>query len=208
MIFSARRNARVRVIPFQAGASLSPLRQGEHMTIQKKDLGAAVLANRIRCARPIVARAQELKKQGKKIITATSAIRSRLARPLTWLPPASCPLRVSRFNGYPSSRLPADAVRNRSAISREAGTEWVPTARAKACASSARRWPNLSRAAASAPIRRPSSHDGASKGVQTILKLLLASPTDGIMIPIPSTRSIAPPSRFTKGASFPTPRRG
>jgi aspartate/methionine/tyrosine aminotransferase len=27
--------------------------------------------------------------------------------------------------------------------------------------------------------------DGASKGVQTILKLLLASPADGIMIPIP-----------------------
>jgi len=41
--------------------------------------------------------------------------------------------------------------------------------------------------------------DGASKGVQTILKLLLASPTDRDHdFPSPSTRSIAPPSRFTK----------
>jgi len=89
--------------------------------------------------------------------------------------------------------------------SREAGTEWVPTARAK---------PALHPRGGGRIIRERDGigadpeaiflTDGASKGVQTIPQAPAGLATDGIMIPIPSTRSYSATITLYEGRIVPT----
>ena len=70
---------------------------------------------------------------------------------------------------------------------RAPGTAWAPIPKARACASCARPWPGSS-ASGTASTADPEAiylTDGASKGVQAALRMLIGAPSDGIMIPIP-----------------------
>jgi aspartate/methionine/tyrosine aminotransferase len=158
------------------------------MSIQMKDLGAAVLATEYAVRGPIVERAQELEKQGREIIYCNIGNPQSLGqKPITWL------RQLVAFCEYPALMemaggvFPADAVETAKAIlkgsrhglgaySESKGVLFIR----KAVAEFIRQRDGIS-----ADPEAIFLTDGASKGVQTILKLLIASPADGIMIPIP-----------------------
>jgi aspartate/methionine/tyrosine aminotransferase len=158
------------------------------MTIQKKDLGAAVLATEYAVRGPIVARAQELEKQGKEIIYCNIGNPQSFGqRPLTWLRQLLALCEYPALMDLPLAVFPADAVETARAIlegsrhgmgaySESEGLRFIREAVAEFI---------RERDGIGADPEAIFLTDGASKGVQTILKLLLASPTDGIMIPIP-----------------------
>jgi aspartate/methionine/tyrosine aminotransferase len=158
------------------------------MTIQKEDLGAAVLAIEYAVRGPIVARAQELEKQGKKIIYCNIGNPQSFGqKPLTWLRQLVALCEYPALMDLPYDIFPADAAETARAILNEsrhgmgaysetAGLRFIREAVAEFI---------RERDGISADPDTIFLTDGTSKGVQTILKLLLASPADGIMIPVP-----------------------
>jgi aspartate/methionine/tyrosine aminotransferase len=158
------------------------------MTIQKKDLGASVLATEYAVRGPIVARAQELEKQGREIIYCNIGNPQSLGqRPITWLRQILALCEYPALMDLAPGAFPADVVEAARAIlegsqhgmgaySESKGLRFIREAVADFI---------RERDGISVDPEAISLTDGASKGVQTILKLLLASPADGIMIPIP-----------------------
>jgi aspartate/methionine/tyrosine aminotransferase len=158
------------------------------MNIQMKDLGASVLATEYAVRGPIVARAQELEKQGREIIYCNIGNPQSLGqRPITWLRQILALCEYPALMEEAPGVFPADAVETARAIlkgsrhgmgaySESKGLRFIREAVAEFI---------RERDGAGVDPEAIFLTDGASKGVQTILKLLLASPTDGIMIPIP-----------------------
>jgi aspartate/methionine/tyrosine aminotransferase len=158
------------------------------MTIQKKDLGAAVLATEYAVRGPIVARAQELEQQGREIIYCNIGNPQSLGqRPITWLRQILALCEYPALMDLALAAFPADVVEAARAIlkgsqhgmgaySESKGLRFIREAVAEFI---------RERDGVTVDPEAISLTDGASKGVQTILKLLLASPSDGIMIPIP-----------------------
>ena len=159
-----------------------------NMSIQMKDLGAAVLATEYAVRGPIVARAQELEKQGREIIYCNIGNPQSLGqKPLTWLRQLLALCQYPALMEMAGGVFPADAVETARAIlngsrhglgaySESKGVRFIREAVAEFI---------RQRDGISADPEAIFLTDGASKGVQTILKLLIACPTDGIMIPIP-----------------------
>ena len=158
------------------------------MTIQKKDLGAAVLATEYAVRGPIVARAQELEKQGREIICCNIGNPQAFGqKPITWLRQILALCEYPALMDSAPDLFPADAI--------EAARAILKGSRHGVGAYSESKGLRFIREAVAEFIRERDGAgvdpeaifltDGASKGVQTILKLLLASPADGIMIPIP-----------------------
>ena len=158
------------------------------MSIQLKDIGAAVLATEYAVRGPIVARAQELEKQGREIIYCNIGNPQSLGqKPITWLRQILALCEYPALMESAPGVFPADAIETARAI--------LKGSRHGMGAYSESKGLRFIRDAVAEFIRQRDSvdadpeaiflTDGASKGVQTILKLLLASPTDGIMIPIP-----------------------
>jgi len=157
------------------------------MSIQIKDIDAAVLATEYAVRGPIVERAQELEKQGREIIYCNIGNPQALGqKPITWL------RQLLALCEYPALMemkgvFPADAVAAARTIL--AGSQYGMGAYSES------KGVRVIREAVAEFIRQRDGidtdaeaiflTDGASKGVQTILMLLLASPADGIMIPIP-----------------------
>ncbi len=158
------------------------------MSIQMKDLGAAVLATEYAVRGPIVARAQELEKQGREIIYCNIGNPQSLGqKPLTWLRQILALCEYPALMELAPGVFPADAVETARAIlkgsrhglgaySESKGLRFIREAVAEFI---------RERDGAGVDPEAIFLTDGASKGVQTILKLLLAGPADGIMIPIP-----------------------
>ncbi|MGA3160253.1 MAG: aminotransferase class I/II-fold pyridoxal phosphate-dependent enzyme [Terracidiphilus sp.] len=158
------------------------------MSIQIKNVSAAVLATEYAVRGPIVERAQELEKQGREIIYCNIGNPQSLGqKPITWLRQilALCeyPALMETVRGV----FPADAVETAreilagsqhglGAYSESKGVHVIREAVAEFI---------HQRDGVSADPEAIFLTDGASKGVQTILKLLIASPADGILIPIP-----------------------
>src|SRR5512137_1005653 len=137
---------------------------------------------------PIVARAQELERQGRAIIYCNIGNPQSLGqRPLTWV------RQVLALSAYPelletaADRFPADAVEAARTVLRESqhgigayteskGLRFVREAVARFIE-------------ARDGIPSDPEHvfltDGASKAAQSVLRLLIAGPRDGILIPIP-----------------------
>ena len=137
---------------------------------------------------PIVTRAQELERQGRTIIYCNIGNPQSLGqRPLTWV------RQVLALSAYPellegaAGRFPADAVETARTVLRESqhglgayteskGLRFVREAVARFIE-------------ARDGIRSDPEHvfltDGASKAAQSVLRLLIAGPRDGILIPIP-----------------------
>jgi alanine transaminase len=158
------------------------------MSIQMKDLGAAVLATEYAVRGSIVERAQELEKQGREIIYCNIGNPQSLGqKPSTWLRQLLALCEYPALIDLGGGVFPVDAVETARAI--------LKGSRHGLGAYSESKGLRFIREAVAEFIRKRDGigadpeaiflTDGASKGVQTILKLLLASPPDGIMIPIP-----------------------
>lgn len=158
------------------------------MTVRLSDLGKAVLDTEYAVRGPIVARAAELEKQGREVIYCNIGNPQSLGqRPLTWI------RQILALCEYPAlleaapEAFPADAAETARAIL--AGT------RHGLGAYSESRGVRFVREAVAGFIQERDGAgvdpdaifltDGASKGVQTILRLLIGGPQDGIMVPIP-----------------------
>ncbi len=158
------------------------------MSIQMKDIGAAVLATEYAVRGPIVERAQELEKQGREIIYCNIGNPQSLGqKPITWLRQLVALCEYPALMEMAGGVFPADAIDTARAIlsgirhglgaySESKGVRFIREAVAEFI---------RQRDGISADAEAIFLTDGASKGVQTILKLLLAGPADGIMIPIP-----------------------
>ena len=158
------------------------------MPIQLSDLGKAVLETEYAVRGPIVARAAELEKQGREIIYCNIGNPQSLGqKPLTWVRQILALCEWPGLMEVAPGAFPEDAVEAAKAIL--AGTKHGMGAYSES------KGVRFVREAVAAFIRERDGlesdpeaiflTDGASKGVQTILRLLIAGPGDGIMIPIP-----------------------
>ena len=158
------------------------------MTVQLKDLGRAVLETEYAVRGPIVARAQELEKQGREIIYCNIGNPQSLGqKPLTWNRQILALCEYPELMAAAPEAFPVDVVETARAIL--AGTR-----HGLGAYSESRGVRFIREAVAEFILERDHMRvdpdaifltDGASKGVQTILRLLLAGPEDGIMVPIP-----------------------
>ncbi|MDR3684004.1 MAG: aminotransferase class I/II-fold pyridoxal phosphate-dependent enzyme [Geothrix sp.] len=158
------------------------------MTVRLADLGKTVLETEYAVRGPIVARAAELEKQGREVIYCNIGNPQSLGqKALTWnrqiLALCEYPELMERAPGA----FPADVIEAAKAIL--AGTR-----HGMGAYSESRGVRYIREAVAEFILERdhigvdPDAiflTDGASKGVQTILRLLISGPQDGIMVPIP-----------------------
>jgi aspartate/methionine/tyrosine aminotransferase len=158
------------------------------MTIRLTDLGKAVLETEYAVRGPIVARAGELEKQGREIIYCNIGNPQSLGqKPLTWNRQILALCEYPALMDTAANAFPADVVETAKAIL--AGTQ-----HGLGAYSESRGVRFIREAVAEFILERdhigvdPDAiflTDGASKGVQTILRLLISTPRDGIMVPIP-----------------------
>ncbi|WP_257311822.1 aminotransferase class I/II-fold pyridoxal phosphate-dependent enzyme [Geothrix fuzhouensis] len=158
------------------------------MTIRLTDLGKAVLEAEYAVRGPIVARAADLEKQGREIIYCNIGNPQSLGqRPLTWNRQILALCEYPALMELAPGAFPPDVIEAARAIL--AGTKYGLGAY-----SESRGVRFIREAVAEFILERdhigvdPDAiflTDGASKGVQTALRLLISGPTDGIMIPIP-----------------------
>ncbi len=157
--------------------------------IRYEDIGRQVREAEYAVRGPIVARAQELERQGRKIIYCNIGNPQSLGqRPLTWVRQvialAEYPELLDRA---PAGLFPADAVamarrvleqshHGLGAYTESKGLRFVREAVAEFI---------RARDGIASDPDAIFLTDGASKGVQAVLRLLVADEHDGIMIPIP-----------------------
>jgi aspartate/methionine/tyrosine aminotransferase len=158
------------------------------MTIRLTELGRAVLETEYAVRGPIVARAAELEKQGREIIYCNIGNPQSLGqKALTWNRQILALCEYPELMERASEIFPPDVVETAKAIL--AGTK-----HGLGAYSESRGVRFIREAVAEFILERdhigvdPDAiflTDGASKGVQTILRLLISGPQDGIMVPIP-----------------------
>jgi len=158
------------------------------MTIQLTDLGKAVLETEYAVRGPIVARAAELEKQGREIIYCNIGNPQSLGqKPLTWNRQILALCEYPALMDLAPGVFPPDVIEAAKAIL--AGTK-----HGLGAYSESRGVRFIREAVAEFILERdhigvdPDAiflTDGASKGVQTALRMLISGPTDGIMVPIP-----------------------
>jgi aspartate/methionine/tyrosine aminotransferase len=158
------------------------------MPITLADLGASVLKTEYAVRGPIVARAQELERQGRNIIYCNIGNPQALEqKPLTYLRQVLALVSWPELLAAPDARFPADAV--------AAARAFIAGSKHGIGAYSDSKGVRFVREAVAEFIHARDGiktdpdaiylTDGASKGVQTALRILLADPEDGIMVPIP-----------------------
>ncbi|MBP1772094.1 MAG: alanine transaminase [Holophagaceae bacterium] len=158
------------------------------MTIRLTDLGKAVLETEYAVRGPIVARAAELEKQGREIIYCNIGNPQSLGqKALSWN------RQILALCEYPALMDLAPGVFPEDAVAAAKGI-LAGTKHGLGAYSESRGVRFIREAVAEFILERdhigvdPDAiflTDGASKGVQTILRLLLSGPGDGIMVPIP-----------------------
>ncbi|MEI6385259.1 MAG: aminotransferase class I/II-fold pyridoxal phosphate-dependent enzyme [Spirochaetota bacterium] len=163
------------------------------MALSLSDLGKAVIDTEYAVRGPIVARAQELERSGRRIIWCNIGNPQSLGqKPLTWLRQVISLCEWPELLDKASSLYPAEAIT--AARSLLAGSKHGLGAYSES------KGLKVVRDAVASFIRARDGieadpeaiylTDGASKGVQAALRILIASPApgtadDGIMIPIP-----------------------
>ncbi len=158
------------------------------MTIRLSDLGKAVRDTEYAVRGPIVARAAELEKQGREIIYCNIGNPQSLGqKALTWNRQILALCEYPELMELTPSPFPADAIETARAIlagskhgmgaySESRGVRFIREAVAEFI---------LERDHIGVDPDAIFLTDGASKGVQTILRLLIGDARDGIMVPIP-----------------------
>lgn len=158
------------------------------MTVRLSDLGKTVLETQYAVRGPIVARAAELEKQGREVIYCNIGNPQALGQaPLTWNRQILALCEYPALMDLAPGVFPADAVESARAIlagtkhglgaySESQGVRFIREAVAEFI---------LERDHIDVDPDAIFLTDGASKGVQTVLRLLISGPRDGIMVPIP-----------------------
>jgi aspartate/methionine/tyrosine aminotransferase len=157
------------------------------MSIAIKDLGKAMLETEYAVRGPIVARAQELERAGRKIIYCNIGNPQALEqKPLAYVRQMIAACELPELLDAPGLLPPDVAERARDALSKSRhglgayseskGLKFVRDAVAEFISA---------RDGIEADPESIYLTDGASKGVQTALRMLISGPNDGIMIPIP-----------------------
>ncbi len=158
------------------------------MALRLNQLGKAVLETEYAVRGPIVARAQELEKAGREIIYCNIGNPQALEqKPLSWV------RRVLALCEYPElaqkapELFPADAVAASRAVlaGSKHGLGAYSESKGVRCIREAVAAFIKERDGIDADPDAIYLTDGASKGVQAALRMLIASPQDGIMVPIP-----------------------
>jgi alanine transaminase len=158
------------------------------MAIRLETLGTAVLRTEYAVRGPIVARAQELEREGREVIYCNIGNPQALEqRPLTYLRQVLALCQYPDLMTLAPAAFPGDVI----ATVREV----LKGTRHGLGAYSESKGVRFIRDAVAAFIRQRDGidvdpeaiylTDGASKGVQTALRILISGPQDGIMIPIP-----------------------
>ncbi len=158
------------------------------MTIQLKDIGKAVLDTEYAVRGPIVARAQELEREGREIIYCNIGNPQALEqKPLTYVRQVLALCQYPDLIQRAAGLFPSDVL--------ETAQRVLTGTRHGLGAYSESKGVRVVREAVADFIRErdgvaadPESiflTDGASKGVQAALRILISGPRDGIMIPIP-----------------------
>lgn len=158
------------------------------MTIRLDQLGSAVLRTQYAVRGPIVARAQQLERAGREIIYCNIGNPQALEqKPLTYLRQVLALCQYPELVERAGQLFPADVVSTAQAVLK--GTRYGMGAYSDS------KGVRFIRDAVAAFIRERDGieadpeaiylTDGASKGVQTALRLLISGPQDGVMIPIP-----------------------
>jgi len=158
------------------------------MTIQLKDLGKAVLETEYAVRGPIVARAQELERQGREIIYCNIGNPQALKqKPLTFIRQMLALCQYPELMDKCPGQFPSDVIDTAKkvlvgtkhgvgAYSESKGVRLIRDAVA-----------DFIHERDGIPVDPEAIYltDGASKGVQAALRILISGPRDGIMIPIP-----------------------
>jgi aspartate/methionine/tyrosine aminotransferase len=158
------------------------------MAIQLKDLGRAVLETEYAVRGPIVARAQELEREGREIVYCNIGNPQALKqKPLTYIRQMLALCQYPELMDLCSGQFPEDAV--------EAAKKVLAGTKHGVGAYSESKGVRFIRDAVADFIHRRDGipvdpeaiylTDGASKGVQAALRILVSGNRDGIMIPIP-----------------------
>jgi alanine transaminase len=158
------------------------------MTIRLKDIGKAVLDTEYAVRGPIVARAKDLERQGRDVIYCNIGNPQALEqKPLTYLRQVLAMCQYPDLITRAADLFPPDVV--------ETARRVLHGTRHGLGAYSDSKGVRFIREAVAAFIRERDGipadaeavylTDGASKGVQTALRILISGPSDGIMIPIP-----------------------
>lgn len=158
------------------------------MALQLKDLGKALVEAQYAVRGPIVARAQELEKQGREIVFCNIGNPQALKqKPLTYLRQVLALCEYPPLIDVGASLFPDDV--------RETARKLLAGSRHGMGAYSESKGIRVVRDAVVDFIRNrdgidadPESiflTDGASKGAQSALQILISGPEDGIMVPIP-----------------------
>jgi alanine transaminase len=158
------------------------------MTIQLKDIGKAVLETQYAVRGPIVARAQDLERQGREIIYCNIGNPQALEqKPLTYLRQVLALCQYPALMNRAADLFPPDVMATAGRI--------LEGTRHGLGAYSDSKGVRFIREAVAAFIHERDAipvdpeaiylTDGASKGVQTALRILISGPQDGVMIPIP-----------------------
>jgi aspartate/methionine/tyrosine aminotransferase len=158
------------------------------MSIQLQDIGKAVLDTEYAVRGPIVARAQALERQGREIIYCNIGNPQALEqKPLTYLRQVLALCQYPDLIERAADLFPSDV--------RETAVRVLKGTRHGLGAYSDSKGVRFIREAVAEFIRERDDigtdpeaiylTDGASKGVQTALRILISGPNDGIMIPVP-----------------------
>jgi aspartate/methionine/tyrosine aminotransferase len=179
------------------------------MTVRIGDIGRAVRETAYAVRGPIVARAQELERQGREIIYCNIGNPQALSqRPLTWIRQVLALVEYPELlDRMPEGLLPADAVAmarrvlgaTRHGLGAYTDSKGFLFVR-QAVADFIRR-----RDGVAADPEHIFLTDGASKGVQAALRILIDDERDGILIPTPQYPLYSATITLYGGAQLPYP---
>jgi len=179
------------------------------MTIQIDNVARAVRDAAYAVRGPIVARAQELERQGREIIYCNIGNPQALRqRPLTWVRQV---LAIAEWPGIldavPAGTFPADVVEVARQVVRESQHGLGAYTDSKGFAFVRRAVADFIRARDGIEADPEAIYltDGASKGAQSVLRLLVAGDRDGILIPIPQYPLYSATITLYGGAQVPYP---
>ncbi len=176
------------------------------MAIQLKNLGKAVLDAQYAVRGPIVARAQELEREGKEIVFCNIGNPQSLKqKPITYLRQILALCEYPQLLDDGASLFPRDV--------RETAKALLTGSKHGLGAYSESKGIRIVREAVAAFIQDRDGidtdpdkiflTDGASKGAQSALQILVAGPQDGVMIPIPQYPLYSATLTLLKGRQVP-----
>ncbi|MCE1228200.1 MAG: aminotransferase class I/II-fold pyridoxal phosphate-dependent enzyme [Firmicutes bacterium] len=158
------------------------------MTIQLKDLGRAVLETEYAVRGPIVARAQELEREGREIIYCNIGNPQALEqKPITYLRQVLALAQYPALLEQAANLFPSDVLETAKALLKGSRHGLGAYSESKGIRFIREAVAQFIHERDGIPTDPEAIYltDGASKGVQTALRILISDPSDGIMIPIP-----------------------